>query len=439
MDDLARVLGRVMACVAMVAIFLWALMANAQEVDDEVRVKAAHELGVPLHREARSSLFARLADGSVAKVMEIGDQGRWLRVDAGNGMEGWIVRRYVDEILDDSPSAPRQDPSSDELAVWSSLQGCEAVVNAGRRMAQTEADRLRIATWNIRWFPHSSSSIPASTKDRTDLAWLACTIAWINADIVAVQEIRTTPDARDALESVLDGLNGHTGDVWNSDLQACGGGRLQHVGYVWNTARVKLSGMLDLWQFNGRAENKDQGCRDSLRPGRYAFADATIDFHVVSVHADSGTKSQDRMTRQMAVDRIDQALAPLISSNQNVIVLGDFNTMGQSDGTENTVNSDGQESAAEERIKLAATVADEAPGFAILPVEPACTYYYEKKPRLMDLVLVTNELQAGVMAPARVTGYCAITNCDRIGRNRKMPLAYESLSDHCPVVFSLEN
>ena len=160
MCGISRARGRAMGGVALLAVLLWASVASAQEVGDAVRVKAAHGLGVPLHREARSSLFARLADGSVANVVAIGHQGRWLRIDAGNGMEGWIVRRYVDEVLDDSTSVPRHDSSSDELAVWSSPQGCEAVVKAGRRVAETEADRLRIATWNIRWFPHSSADIP---------------------------------------------------------------------------------------------------------------------------------------------------------------------------------------------------------------------------------------------------------------------------------------
>ena len=236
---------------------------------------------------------------------------------------------------------------------------------------------------------------------------------------------------------MLDGLNGHTGDVWRDDLQECGDGSLQHVGFVWNTARVRLSGTQDLWQLNGRAEHEDQACRDRLRPGRYAFAEAGIDFHIVSVHSDSGTDWQDRRTRHTAVDRIEEALAHLVSTDQDVIVLGDFNTMGQSDGVANDINEDGKESAAEERNVLAATVAEEAPRFSVLPVEPGCSYYYDQKARLMDLVLITSELKGATLGPARVTGYCGVANCDRIGR--KTPLAYESLSDHCPVVFSLES
>lgn len=436
MNGSSRALGRIIAGVGLLVV-LSALMANAQEVGDKVLLKAAHERGVPLHREARSSLFARLAHGSTVIVVEIGDQDHWLRVEAENGMEGWIVRRYVDKVLDVSISATGNDPSSDELTVWSSPQGCETVVSAGRRMAETDGDRLRIATWNIRFFPHSSFAVPTNAEERTNLAWLACTMAWINADVFAVQEFRTTDDAQEALESLLDGLTGHTGEVWDSDLDSCDNGRAQHVGYIWNTARVRLSDTQDLWQFNGRAKNEEQKCRHNLRPGRYAFAEAGADFHIVSVHSDSGTKSQDRTTRQMALDRIDDALASMVSADRDVVILGDFNTMGQSDGAANSINNDGRESAAEERKKLAKTVAKEAPGFSVLPVEPGCSYYYEKKAGLLDLVLVTGELRGAVPGPARVTGYCSAANCDRIDE-KTMPLAYERLSDHCPVVFSLE-
>jgi len=294
-------------------------------------------------------------------------------------------------------------------------------------MEATDPDRLRIATWNIRYFPYSSLSVPSNPNELTNLAWLACALAWVNADIVAIQEIRTTRDAQDALESVLDGLNGLTGEVWDSDLQSCGGGFSQHVGHIWNTARVRLSRTQDLWQLNGRARNESQPCAGNLRPGRYAFAKAEVDFHIVSVHSDSGREARYRANRQAALERVEEALAPYIEMDHDVIILGDFNTMGQ----------DGFETATEERERLASTVAQETPGFRALPAEPGCSAYYHGSAGLLDLVLVEDDMSEAGINSARVTGYCALANCDRI--EGRMPLAYERLSDHCPVIVSVTN
>jgi hypothetical protein len=79
------------------------------------------------------------------------------------------------------------------------------------------------------------------SRSDTDLAWLSCAIAWMNADIIALQEIRDTAEAKQAWESVLDGLEAYTGSEWAVDLQDCGALSVQHVGFLWNTDRLTLS------------------------------------------------------------------------------------------------------------------------------------------------------------------------------------------------------
>ena len=39
---------------------------------------------------------------------------------------------------------------------------------------------------------------------------------------------------------------------------------------------------------------------------------------------------------------------------------------------------------------------------------------------------------------ARVTGYCAVVDCERLSPDR-IPRAYRELSDYCPVVVNLKN
>jgi hypothetical protein len=64
-----------------------------------------------------------------------------------------------------------------------------------------------VGTWNIRWFPRGCPSNDTCPEKATDLPWLACTIAWMNVDLLALQEILTTPDAELSLNALRIELN----------------------------------------------------------------------------------------------------------------------------------------------------------------------------------------------------------------------------------------
>ena len=56
------------------------LMAQTSfNIGQRIELKATHPLGVPLHRESRSSLFGRAPDRSKAKIMDLNANQRWLR------------------------------------------------------------------------------------------------------------------------------------------------------------------------------------------------------------------------------------------------------------------------------------------------------------------------------------------------------------------------
>lgn len=409
--------------VALAFVFLIYLSTSAVfpenfEVGQWVQLKAVHPAGVPLHRQSQSSMFDRAPDGSEAEIIDVANNGRWLKLRFSDGKEGWVVERYVEGEV--SPPGDMPQVGNDEWLVWDSLQACKTVVEAGGRMAATQNEVLRVSSWNIRWFP-----------DNTELEWLACTISWMNVDLLAVQEIRDTAQAQSAMQTVLNHLNTFTGNNWNVDLHQCGQQRSQHVGFIWNSNRVTLSGQTDLWQLNARADAVGSACEGSLRPGRYAYVQSTasngVDFHAISVHSKSSATSSAQAERVVALGRLDQVSTSLLTSDEDIIVLGDFNTMGN-----RTAGS--AETEVQNLIILAAS---EAPGFIRFDLNPACTEYYQGHAGWLDHVLVSQPMDEVPNRTARITGYCAVKSCADIGQQR--PAAYEDLSDHCPLVFEIQN
>lgn len=406
--------------------------AQTAAIDQYVRLAGSNEQGVRLWRGPRPSMVGHISDGKVATVVDAAQDGLWPVVTTTADPPGWIVPRH-NEALIAGPALPagvaavadRADEG--ELRVWESASSCEDIVHTGRRMANARGDILRIATWNIRWFP--DGDLNGTPESRTDLPWLACALGWMNADVVALQEIRTTPEAARAWEAVIDALGALTGDVWRVGFQECGSPMRQHTGFLWNASRVELSDLRDLWKLNGAAEGPKAPCASGLRPGHYRMVRAKgggADFHIVSVHLDSGTTPRDRANRDTAIGRIAEALAPVLPDDSDAIVLGDFNTMG--DGT--------PDAAAAEIRALGAAVVNQPAAFEHVAVEPACTEYFDGHAGWLDHVLVARAMTEASQRTARVTGYCALASCARLPRP---PAAAERLSDHCPVVYEVDN
>ena len=165
----------------LLGLFSSSLTAAAYEVGQVVELKATKPIGVPLHRQAKSSLFGRAQTGTKGTIFDTAKQGRWLHLALEDGRTAWIVEKYVAravEVGSDDGSSPGTtvDPSDDELAVWSSPSQCEAVVNAGRRMANTDGT-LRIATWASSsmsptwWPPRSGEYVRRAVSGRSGARW----------------------------------------------------------------------------------------------------------------------------------------------------------------------------------------------------------------------------------------------------------------------------
>jgi hypothetical protein len=61
----------------------------AAVVGDQVELKATHQAGVPLHKEPRGTNdFQRVPDGTRATVLEVAQDGRWLKLSLPDGRTG---------------------------------------------------------------------------------------------------------------------------------------------------------------------------------------------------------------------------------------------------------------------------------------------------------------------------------------------------------------
>jgi len=389
------------------------------EVGQTIEVKATNPQGVPIHRDPRPSMTGRVADGSRGQVLALADDGHWLKVTFAAGRTGWIIEQYVARVIAVPP--PPGPVPADEAKVWGSAEGCRQVVVAGRRAAPASAELVRVGTWNIRWFP----------EDTTNVEWVACVIAWLNVDLLSVNEITDTEDARSAMSRVLLLLASFTQATWQVSLHECGAASAQHVGFLWNTGRVTLREQRDMWQFNARAKATGSPCAGSLRPGRYARVQANgggVNFHAISVHLKSSATPEARAERLTVLNRLGTAVSDLRQRDEDIIILGDFNTMGD--------NSTG--SAQAEIQDLFTVAALQEPGFVRLTVTPACSEYFKGQGGWLDHILVSRLMaEVDLTRSARMTGYCSVKACANIGQEK--PAAYQQLSDHCPIVVEVRN
>jgi hypothetical protein len=230
-------------------------LAGDFQVGDTVVLHATKPVGVPLHREPTPSFWKHVPTGSPATIRKTAKDGRWLSIVLETGEEGWVVQKYIRSATQ-RPPKPGQvsDQTKDEQAVWSTPALCEQIVQDGKRLASASSSTLRLATWNVRWFPDGEpDDRPDDIAEPTDLTWLVCTIVWMQVDILAIQESLATPEARKAWDKVTTSLHQRTGDQWRWTRQRCGQANHHHIGLLWNASRVSLTHFDSLWQFNAKA------------------------------------------------------------------------------------------------------------------------------------------------------------------------------------------
>lgn len=392
----------------------WDLPDLASAQTERVVLRATNPRGVPIHPgEGSRQMSGRLPDGSEVSVVRWGEGRRWLEVRADDGTRGWIVRRYLRR--EDAPAS--RDVAPD---VFRSLGECETVLASRSRAAPGGP---RIASWNVRWFPDGSSRGPGDHA--TDVPHLACVIASLDVDAIALQEIMLHERGVRAIERLVSALDQRTGGRWRARFDGCPRDGRLHVGWLVNEARVRVEGVTQL-----DALNPVGGCRHRLRPGLamyLRFANGP-DLHAIVLHLDSGVEDRDYRNRGQSLVALEGAIAMLRPRDDDVLVIGDLNTMGRRAPAV---------SAQDELAVRDATLAGLTPALRRVESDVPCTAYYRRRGSLLDHALVS---VAMVELPrsrvVEVTGACERYRC-RLPRGAHPP-SLERLSDHCPIVLQLD-
>jgi endonuclease/exonuclease/phosphatase family metal-dependent hydrolase len=202
------------------------------------------------------------------------------------------------------------------------------------------------------------------------------------------------------------------------------------VGILFDSRRVRASEAVTYAEMNPYGE----ACKNQLRPGlgaHFSFAGG-LDLHVVSVHLKSGgeRRSLDLRARSLANFPAVVSRTQAQVNDEDVLVMGDFNSMGCSHCSP-SVTADA------ERASLDAELERMAPAMSLVSPASQCSEYHRGSGTLLDIMAVTKSMQeTASTAKLRVSGVCGELRCAPLP-NRATPSALAELSDHCPVYVDL--
>jgi endonuclease/exonuclease/phosphatase family metal-dependent hydrolase len=285
-----------------------------------------------------------------------------------------------------------------------------------------------LLAWNVRWFPDGGPGKRPSEQP-TDVEWLACTLAYLNADVVALEEVKAYPRAQQKLDQVRARLDEFTQGSYQARLDDCEPMAAQHVGLLWNSKRVKAEDFQVFAELNPLAGP----CQNHLRPGlgaRFRFPGG-LDLEVIAVHLKSGHDARAQALRERSMARLPSVLEAIDRrhQDQDLLVLGDFNVMGCPDCSP---ASDGDA----ERQALSARLGAGSQPFTVLPTKPGCSHYFSGKAGLLDLVVAPRAMrELGAEPEVTSSGLCGELDCGSLPHSA--PAAYRELSDHCPILIDL--
>lgn len=300
---------------------------------------------------------------------------------------------------------------------------CRAARAAGQRLARP-ARSARFASWNLHWFPDGK---PGASATGADLEWLACALWWLDADVVALQEIKQNPRAVTAAQQLIAELNRLSGGRYELQLDDCGKRVPQHVGLLWNAARVKASEVETLAALNPSGEP----CAKQWRPGlaaRLRFPGG-LDLLAISAHFKSMPDARSLELRKASFAALSGVLAASEArfADADLLLLGDLNTMGCEECSPVV-------SAAEE-LAEAARVLD-AGALRLVTADAAGSHFHEGRASLLDHAVAARRMRE--LDPAvrtHVVGACELDAPKQSRRAAKQTRA--RLSDHCPIVLDL--
>jgi endonuclease/exonuclease/phosphatase family metal-dependent hydrolase len=311
-------------------------------------------------------------------------------------------------------------------SVWASRDACLMALKSGG--AARDGRTARIGAWNLHWFPDGRPGDQPSTSG-ADLDWLACTIAWMRVDVLAIEEVKRPPRGKDGLDALTAKLDALTGGAWRSVLDDCPRASGQHVGFLYDTRHVKLVASTTIGALNPRGE----ACKDELRPGLsgYFRFPAGLDLSVIAVHLKSGKDERAFADRARSFTAFSEAVraASIANGDRDVLLLGDMNSMG-CDTCEPLV------SPSAELVRTDALFAGIGPGVARVPSTLSCSHCFKKATTLLDWAARSELTELPQAARVTVSGACGELGCDALTSGLA---SQEHLSDHCPIYVDLHD
>lgn len=279
-------------------------------VNDRVRLRAYSDLGVPLHPgSGNRGVSDRLIDGAIAIVREIDPQNGWIRITSGD-REGWIVRRYIAEVLTGTPA--------DQTYV--------------------------VGSWNLehfhegttRGFPENTRGGPSYPgRTQNDYEAIAAIIETLEVRILVLEEVYAreveVDGETDIRSQEVERLIGILGPS-NYDYVVGESGRSQHIAILYDERFVRLNAACECDLPNERVGNKSLFDRQPLI-AHFTFLDggeARNDLAIVGLHLASGqsrTTNHDR-AMELLVDELRQARTDedCIPPDENdILITGDLN------------------------------------------------------------------------------------------------------------------
>jgi endonuclease/exonuclease/phosphatase family metal-dependent hydrolase len=329
------------------------------------------------------------------------------------------------------PAEPRVAPLVDPALVFRDAASCAEAVRAREHLLRA-GGVVRVAAWNVRWFPDGHPGKAQKAGEGTNIAWLACAIAWLDADVVVLEEVKRVPHAIAAADNLLAELGALTGATWHFIVDDCAEPARQHIAMVYRTDRVRSSGIATRGELDPTTQpGGTPSCPGRLRPGLSAYIKSLrggADFHLVGVHFDSGKEERDYDDRQAAYAAVGPLKKTLATTapDEDIVILGDFNTMGCS--------SRGISATAERDILAKAATTT---GYRLASADVACTEYYKDHGTALDHVLVSTTMKEAAKANAFVAGACGALACRPLDATWLAAMA--DLSDHCPILIDLED
>jgi endonuclease/exonuclease/phosphatase family metal-dependent hydrolase len=195
--------------------------------------------------------------------------------------------------------------------------------------ARTPANKLLLATWNIREFDSDKYGV----RTEPSLYYIAEIID--HFDMVAIQEVRSDLTALNRVRAIL----GHWWDVLYTDVTYGAPGNDERMAILYDTRKVSFIGLAGevVLPESTTKEKKAVIPRQLARsPFICGFRCGWISFDLCSVHTYYGSATANEPRRIQEIADLAALLASRPDSpgsTQNVVLLGDFNIFTRTDKT----------------------------------------------------------------------------------------------------------